>query len=129
MNLLLDTVTFLWVLKNSTEIAERTRSVLDDSSNDLFLSAASVWEIAIKYGRHQLPLPQPPHVLIPVQREKRGISALPITEEAALRLRQLPALHNDPFDRILACQAIEHDMTVVTPDPMLRSYPIRTLWS
>jgi PIN domain nuclease of toxin-antitoxin system len=73
-------------------------------------------------------LPQPPERLVPRQRKLRGIDSLAIDEAAILRLRQLPDLHKDPFDRILACQAIEHTMTIVTPDVMLRAYPVRTMW-
>lgn len=57
-----------------------------------------------------------------------GIEELPLTEAATLQLSKLPALHKDPFDRMLVCQAIEHGLTIVTPDEMVRSYPIRTLW-
>ncbi|MBV8489455.1 MAG: type II toxin-antitoxin system VapC family toxin [Candidatus Eremiobacteraeota bacterium] len=128
MNLLLDTVTFLWILEDSKEIAAELRATLDDAAHRVFLSAASVWEIAIKHRLGKLALPEAPDRLIPHQRQLRGIETLPIAEAAVLRLRQLPDLHQDPFDRILACQAIEHAMTVVTPDPLLRAYPIRTCW-
>jgi PIN domain nuclease of toxin-antitoxin system len=128
MNLLLDTVTFLWIMEDSEDIPESARVLLSDSENEVFLSAASAWEISVKHALGKLPLPQAPERLIPQQRKMRGISALPISEEAALRVRQLPNLHKDPFDRILACQAIEHTMTIVTPDALLRAYPIRTVW-
>ncbi len=94
----------------------------------VFLSAASAWEITIKHRLGKLPLPQAPERLIPEQRKRRGIESLDISEAAALRLPQLPDLHKDPFDRILACQAIEHELTIVTPDSLLRAYPVRTIW-
>jgi PIN domain nuclease of toxin-antitoxin system len=104
------------------------RAALQDSDNLVFLSAASVWEIAVKHRLGKLPLPQAPERLVPEQRKRRGIESLAISEAATLRLQQLPDLHKDPFDRILACQAIEHEMTIVTPDALLRAYPVRTLW-
>ena len=128
MNLLLDTVTFLWILEDSGSLSRSARSALQSGDNAIYLSAASMWEIAIKHRLGKLPLPESPERLIPHQRKARGIGSLAISEEAVLRLSQLPDVHRDPFDRILACQAIEHEMTIVTPDELLRAYPIRTLW-
>jgi PIN domain nuclease of toxin-antitoxin system len=128
VNLLLDTVTFLWILEDAEALSAAARSALQDTDNLVFLSAASVWEIAVKHRLGKLPLPQTPDRLIPEQRKLRGIGSLSISEAATLRLQQLPDLHKDPFDRILACQAIEHAMTILTPDALLRSYPVRTLW-
>ena len=121
-------MTFLWIIEDAPALSRGARSVLTGANGDIYLSAASAWEIAVKYRKGSLPLPQPPEVLIPSQREQRGIRALPIDEASTLRLRQLPNLHGDPFDRMLACQAIEHEMTIVTPDALLRAYPIRTIW-
>lgn len=126
--MLLDTVTFLWILADSKELTKDTRLALTDSENRIFLSTASTWEIAVKHMLGKLPLPQAPAKLIPSQRRARGILTLPIDDDAVLRLPQIPRFHKDPFDRILVCQAIEHDMTIVTPDPLLRAYPVRTLW-
>ena len=128
MKLLLDTVTFLWILADAKELSRSARRALEDLENRVYLSAASVWEIGVNHRLGKLPLPQAPEILIPSQRALRGIEPLDIAEPAILRLRQLPDLHNDPFDRILACQAIEHEMTIVTPDMALHAYPIRTLW-
>jgi PIN domain nuclease of toxin-antitoxin system len=128
VNLLLDTVTFLWILEDAESLGPAARAALRDTDNLIFLSAASVWEIVVKHRLGKLPLPLSPEKLIPQQRKLRGIESLDISESATLRLPQLPDLHKDPFDRILACQAIEHGMTIVTPDALLRSYPVRTLW-
>jgi PIN domain nuclease of toxin-antitoxin system len=128
VHLLLDTVTFLWILEDAESLSPAARSALQDADNLVFLSAASVWEIAVKHRLGKLPLPQSPERLVPQQRELRGIESLGISEAATLRLHQLPDLHRDPFDRILACQAIEHAMTIVTPDALLRAYPVRTIW-
>jgi PIN domain nuclease of toxin-antitoxin system len=128
VNLLLDTVTFLWILEDAGSLSPVARAVLQDPDNLVYLSAASVWEIAVKHRLGKLALPQAPQHLIPEQRKRRGIESLAISESATLRLHQLPDLHKDPFDRILACQAIEHEMTIVTPDALLQAYPVRTLW-
>ena len=62
------------------------------------------------------------------QREKHGITVLPLEEHAVFHLHKLPALHRDPFDRMLICQAIEHDCVLLTPDPLIAQYPVRTQW-
>lgn len=128
MNLLLDTVTFLWILEDSANLSATARAALQDDANVVFLSAASAWEIALKHQLGKLSLPQPPERLVPQQRRLRGIETLDVSEAAVLRLRQLPDLDRDPFDRILACQALEHAMTIVTPDELIRAYPVRALW-
>jgi PIN domain nuclease of toxin-antitoxin system len=65
---------------------------------------------------------------VPAQRKAHGIDTLPLDEETVLQLPRLPAHHKDPFDRILVCQAIIHGMTILTPDPLIIRYPVRTAW-
>lgn len=128
MKLLLDTATFLWILEDSEKLTPGVRRRLKESENVLYLSTASAWEISVKYALGMLPLPVAPSELIPSQREARGILPLPIDEASALRVNALPPLHSDPFDRIIICQAIEHAMTVITPDERIASYPVRAVW-
>ena len=80
------------------------------------------------HGLGRLVLPEAPERFIPTEREAHGIAPLPIDEESTLHLSRLPALHRDPFDRLLVSQAIVHGLTIVTPDPLVRQYPARTLW-
>lgn len=75
-----------------------------------------------------MPLPQPPQQFIPAQRRAHRIETLPLDEDAVLQLPRLPAHHKDPFDRMLICQAIAHGMTILTPDPLITRYPVRTAW-
>ena len=128
MRVLLDTCTFLWILVDAGELSARAREIAVDPENELFLSAASTWEIAIKHALGRLPLPESPERYVPRQRQKHAIDSLPVTEEATLHLGRLPRMHNDPFDRILVCQAIAHGMVVLTPDPYVGQYPIRVEW-
>jgi PIN domain nuclease of toxin-antitoxin system len=127
VRLLLDTCTFLW-LAGGEGLSEAAEAAIREPSNEVILSAASTWEIMIKYGNGQLPLPEPPERLIPTERRLRGIATLSIEEEALFHLARLPKLHRDPFDRILTCQAIAHGLALVTPDPLITQYPIRTIW-
>lgn len=128
MKLLLDTCTFLWVITDDPALSARAREAYLDPEHACFLSAVSAWEIAVKHALGRLPLPGPPDRFIPEQRERHGIEALPLDELAALLLPRLPALHRDPFDRMLVCQAIAGGLTLLTPDAELARYPIRTLW-
>jgi PIN domain nuclease of toxin-antitoxin system len=92
------------------------------------LSAASAWEIAIKYATGRLSLSEKPDVFIPRVREESSIEPLEIDEESALHAGRLPVLHSDPFDRMLVAQAIVHGMTILTPDPEIERYGVRVLW-
>ena len=96
--------------------------------NDVVLSAVSAWEIAVKHGLGRLPLPEPPEHYLPRQRDAHGVGSMLLDEETALHVRRLPNLHRDPFDRMLVCQAIVHGMTILTPDPLITQYPVRTVW-
>lgn len=128
MRVLVDTATFLWLVIGSPRLSPRAVDVLQSPANDLFLSAASAWEIALKYATGRLPLPMPPERLVPAQRDAHGIESLPVDEESTLHLARLPRLHGDPFDRLLVSQAIVHGLIILTPDPLLSHYPARTLW-
>ena len=128
MNLLLDTCTFLWLAGGSTSLPSAAARAIRDPANDVFLSAVSVWEIVTKYQTGRLPLPESPVTLIPTERTLRGVDQLPFDEESALYGMRLPALHRDPFDRMLIGQAIAHGLAIVTPDPLITQYPVRVLW-
>jgi PIN domain nuclease of toxin-antitoxin system len=128
VRLLLDTCTFLWVIGGSGRLSPRLRDAFADPANDVFLSAASAWEIAVKHRLGRLPLPAPPAEFVPAQRITHGIEPLAIGEEDALHLARLPDLHRDPFDRMLVAQALVAGLTIATPDEAIRQYPARTLW-
>lgn len=98
-------------------------------ANEVWLSAVSFWEVVVKYELGKLPMPEPPARYVPRQRERHSIEPLPLREEAIVHLGHLPDHHRDPFDRMLVCQAIEHEMMLVTGDPLIRAYPVKTLWT
>ena len=128
MKLLLDTCTFLWALSGDAQLSPRATALLRDPDHEVFLSAASAGEIAIKYAAGKLILPEEPARFVPAMRAERGFAALPIDEESALHASRLPRLHGDPFDRVLVSQAIVHGMTILTSDHFITQYPARTLW-
>jgi PIN domain nuclease of toxin-antitoxin system len=88
----------------------------------------SAWEIALKYGLGQLTLQQPPHLFVPAQRGRHGIALLPLSEQAALYVPNLPHHHKDPFDRLLVCQAVVDNLLILTPDPLIQRYPVQSRW-
>ena len=127
MKLLLDTHIFLWYISGDKRLTYEAREQISDSTNEVYLSAVSLWEAIIKYQIGKLPLPQQPESYLPEQRERHRISSLPLDEGSAKRLANLPMLHRDPFDRMLICQVQEHGLTMVTVDPLIQAYSIATL--
>lgn len=128
MRILLDTCAFLWFITDAPILSLRAREVFVEVENEIYLSAVSTWEIAIKHALGRLPLPMSPEQYVPAQRAKHGIDFLPLQEEATLSLKRLPQIHKDPFDRMLVCQALVHDMALLTPDPLISQYPVSTVW-
>ena len=128
MKLLLDTAVFLWYIAGSARLPQDVISPIRAPENDVRLSVVSLWEILIKHKLGQLPLPEPPAAYVPAQRERHQIESLPLVEPAIRHLARLPDTHNDPFDRLLICQAIEHNLTLVSSDHAIHAYPVRVLW-
>jgi PIN domain nuclease of toxin-antitoxin system len=116
--LLLDTHAFLWWCADDARLPEVERQAIRDGANDVFLSAASVWEMAIKQKLGRLQVPEPASAVV----ARLGIARLPVTFEHAEATVVLPPLHRDPFDRLLVAQAKIEGLTVVTRDPAIRSY-------
>jgi PIN domain nuclease of toxin-antitoxin system len=128
MKCLLDTCTFLWIIADARELSHAVREMFSNRANEMLLSAVSIWELSMKHALGKLPLPGAFDRFIVEQRERHGITALPLDEQAVLHLHKLPRLHRDPFDRMLICQSIEHDCVLLTPDPLITQYPVRTRW-
>jgi PIN domain nuclease of toxin-antitoxin system len=127
MRILLDTCEFLWLVVGDSKLSPQTVSAVRDPQNQVFLSVVSFWEISLKHGLGKLPLPQPPAQFIPLQRERHLISPLALDEAAVAQLSGLPALHRDPFHRMLVCQAKAYGLTLASSDPAVRKYPVNLL--
>lgn len=125
MSLLLDTQIFLWIFLHPGKIGSKLWAILRDSQNDLYLSAASAWEIAIKVRIGKMKLPSNPALYVPRRARESNILSLPITEEHALAVAELPLEHADPFDRILVAQAQLESLTLVTSDPVFQRYKVK----
>jgi PIN domain nuclease of toxin-antitoxin system len=127
-SILLDTCTFLWVIRDSPELSPAAREIFIDPENTIFLSAVSAWEISVKYGLGKLPLAASPHIYVPAERLRHNILSLSLEEGAASAVSRLPPLHNDPFDRMLICQAVTHGLTLLTPDRLIHQYHVNVMW-
>jgi PIN domain nuclease of toxin-antitoxin system len=128
LKLLLDTCTFLWLNSDLGRLPEHVRQLCADEGNQLFLSAVSAWEITAKHSNGKLPLPVSPREYITNCRLANSIVSMRFAEDDALQLSKLPALHKDPFDRMLICQAIARGLTILTPDGNIAQYPVLTTW-
>lgn len=127
MRLLLDTHVFLWLIVGDERLKGSHEATLRDPANEVFLSVVSVWEIMIKHALGRLPLSSPPAVYFATQRQRHGIASLALDEPSIAQLASLPDIHRDPFDRMLICQAQQHQLTLVTADKLLSSYPVSLL--
>jgi PIN domain nuclease of toxin-antitoxin system len=123
MNLLLDTQVLIWSLAGDRRLKSAARRAIEDDSNRVWVSAASVWEIEIKTALGKLQVPDD----LLTQMNAIKFDELPIRIEHTLNLRRLPALHRDPFDRILIAQAVCEGLTLITADPILVEYPVRII--
>ena len=129
MKYLLDTHCFVWMAVAPQRLNATAQAALRDGGNELYLSAASAWEVAIKQAIGKLTLPEPPEAWVLRQMRALDLLALPIQPIHALRTAQLPSQHRDPFDRLLVSQALIEGLTLVTADEQLRAYPVPLLWA
>lgn len=130
MRLLLDTHTLLWHFEaNTSRLSRSAIEAIADRDNTCHISAASIWEIAIKIGRGRLSLDIMLSELVDTYVEN-GVSVLPVTVSHAMLVQSLPEIpgHRDPFDRILIAQSMAEDMCIVTADAKFALYDIIRIW-
>lgn len=121
MNLLLDTHVALWAITDSPKLPQKARDLIISSKTTVWVSAATIWEIAIKYslGRGDMPVSSQDATRY---FQEAGYRFLAIEAEHAIAVEELPPHHNDPFDRILVAQALVEPMRLMTHDPMVALY-------
>ena len=124
MRLLLDTHAFLWYITDDPRLPAASAAAIQDDANEVFLSVVSVWEALAKHQLGKLPLPVPADEYLRLRREQHNIASLPFDEPSLSYLLRLPLHHRDPFDRMLICQALQHDLQVLTSDALFKQYPI-----
>jgi PIN domain nuclease of toxin-antitoxin system len=128
MKYLLDTSVWLWSVGTVDRINKQGRDLLADGKQELYLSAASAWEIGIKAAFGKLRLPESPVRYVPRRLTQQGICPLPVLQQHALAVYELPMHHTDPFDRLLIAQGQLEDMVILTADNIFGKYKVRLMW-
>ncbi|HYT87758.1 MAG TPA: type II toxin-antitoxin system VapC family toxin [Gemmataceae bacterium] len=128
MRLLLDTHAFLWFVLNDPQLSAAARTAISDPKNEVFVSPATYWEIAIKVSIGKYALTVPFEDFIRHALKDNGFKILPIEIRPAARVATLPFHHKDPFDRLLIAQALAEDLTLVSNENRFDAYGVKRLW-
>ena len=129
MRYLLDTGVWLWTNFEPQRLSPKAQDVFSDLGEEVFLSAASAWEIATKFASGKLVLPEPPATYVGRRMADQGVRPLAISHQHALAVSVLPSHHRDPFDRLLIAQANLEDLVLISADQIFRSYSVQLLWA
>jgi len=125
---LLDTHVFLWWITNSPRLPENIRALIQEKKNELFLSAASIWEMMIKSRLNKIQLPDNPKEFIKEQLILNSIKILNISMDHSFGVYDLPEIHKDPFDRMLIAQSRSDGLLIITADSFIKQYDVATYW-
>jgi len=128
MKILLDTHTFLWWITQDPRLSTDAREIIGYGENEVFISAATGWEIAIKTQLGRLKLPGEPQDFVISQLKVNTMVSLPIEMRHALHISKLPNYHRDPFDRILVAQAQLENLPILSADPDIKKYDVKVIW-
>jgi PIN domain nuclease of toxin-antitoxin system len=128
MKLLLDTHTLLWFIAGSPDLSLSARNLIEDTSNEKFVSIVSIWETAIKVSISKMTLTAPFNDLFPHQLQINGFELLPVKIEHTAVVTTLPFHHRDPFDRMLIAQAKQESMPLLSIDEVFDDYEVTRLW-
>jgi PIN domain nuclease of toxin-antitoxin system len=123
MKLLLDTHIFLWFINEDNRLNAQIIHLINNPNNQVFLSVVSIWECVIKYQTGKLNFPEKPESYLPKKRQEHLIKSLVVDEDSINYLANLPLLHKDPFDRLLICQSLQHNLIIITEDNAILKYP------
>ena len=127
MRALLDTSVVLWMVMSPERLSERARGLLRTGATTALFSAASAWEMSIKWNLGKLDLPSPPRELLPSMIHVFNLQALPVTYLHAVAVSELPDHHRDPFDRLLVAQAQVEGVPIITADPAIAKYDVEVV--
>jgi PIN domain nuclease of toxin-antitoxin system len=128
VKLLLDTHALLWFLLDDPRLSANGRSLIEDPGNDLLISPASLWEIAIKISLGKYTLKEDFGSFVQEQMKENELTLLPIKVEHAAQVAALPFHHRDPFDRLLIAQAMVEKSPLVSSDKAFDAYPVVRMW-
>ena len=126
---LLDTCCLIWLNATEPPLSAAARMAIQTNPGRLFVSSISAFEIAIKCAKHKLTLPSAPENWFADTLKVRGLAEITIDWQAAMRSARLPPIHSDPCDRIIIATAQLRNLTIISPDPLIKAYPgTATLW-
>ena len=128
MKVLLDTHVFLWAIREDERLSLRAREIFIAGRNELLLSVASIWEILLKVQVGKIRFEEPAVGYLKRQIFKNNIRMLPILMDHVAHLESLPLHHRDPFDRILVAQSMEENLSLLSADPLMKSYSVSVIW-
>ena len=128
MRLLLDTHAFLWFVSDDDKLSREAEALISEPENQIWVSTASLWEIAIKVKIGKLSLARPFATFIPEQLALNYFEELSVEQKHLARTLTLPLHHRDPFDRLLIAQALEEDLTLVSKDSTFAQYAVPLIW-
>jgi PIN domain nuclease of toxin-antitoxin system len=128
VRVLLDSHAFLWAATADDRLPPAVEGLIEDGGTRVFISVATTWELTLKVMGGKLRLPGPPAEHFAEHIERFRADLLPIHQRHVSALPELPAIHADPFDRMLVAQALVEDLALVTADERIRRYPVRTIW-
>ncbi len=128
MKVLLDTHAFLWAVDASSHLSKKAIQVFESDQNELFLSAASVWEMAIKVSLGRLELPKTVNNFVAEQLAENRITFVEVGFRPVCQVATLPFHHRDPFDRLLAAQCLVDDYLLLSRDRVFKEYGVKTIW-
>jgi PIN domain nuclease of toxin-antitoxin system len=128
MSYLLDTTVFVWLLQEPEKLNRRALDLVEDETQDVFLSAVTSWEVVIKSAIGKLTLPKKPDELFSEIFARFSFQPLSVTHTHILAVGELEFHHRDPFDRMLIAQARSENLVLMTADSMFEKYPVETLW-
>jgi PIN domain nuclease of toxin-antitoxin system len=126
--LLLDTCTLLWLVADQKKLSVKATRLIS-TAKSIFVSSISAFEIGIKHEKKLLLLPKPPMEWFESVLTLHGLTEIPVNGRIALQATQLPPIHRDPADRILLATALEHHLSILSPDSLFKGYSnIETIW-
>ena len=129
MDLLLDTCAFIWLIDGPEFLSSNALNQLQNMDNNVYLSAVSLWEIQQKWLKGKIFAEHRNVSSFCIQQRKMHyIEPLDFNEESAAFVEKLPAIHQDPFDRMLICQAMNYGLSLVTPDKHIQQYDVPIVW-
>lgn len=128
MNLLLDTCTFIWLALPRGKLSREATRLINLDSTNLFLSDVSVWEICLKHSAGKLKLPGEPRQWLPSRMAFFQVRSIAISQAAIIRSGELPRVHTDPFDRLIAAECMEQGTTILTPDEPFSRLGASRIW-